>query len=112
MSNLMNQAKALRAAKDAAYAERDRLVAALSKHYPVGSHLCRHEGGDWEDDWRNVVCIHLPTGQATWHIHDSELPWFTHLPMRAAHWDGHSTEEKYRRVNALPYFVPLSQDMD
>jgi hypothetical protein len=90
----------LRTQKDAAYAERDRLVAALSKQFRA--HLCRHEGADWEDDWRNIVCIHLPTGQATWHIHDSEVPWFAHLRMDGAHWDGHSTEEKYRRLDALP----------
>jgi hypothetical protein len=88
-----------RDARNAAYAERDRLVAALSKCFP--SHLTRHEGDDWEDDWRNIVCIHLPAGQATWHIHDSELPWFTHLNLQAAHWDGHSTDEKYQRLADL-----------
>ncbi len=88
----------LRAQKNAVYAERDQLIAALSKLFP--SHLAYHEG-DWEDDWRNIVCIHLPTGQATWHIHDSELPWFGHLDGGEAHWDGHSTEEKYQRLAAM-----------
>jgi hypothetical protein len=84
----------------ATYRERDQLVAALSKQYE--SHLSRHEG-EWEDDWRWIVCVHLPTGQATWHIHDSELPLFDHLigTARASHWDGHSTDEKYERLNAL-----------
>lgn len=86
---------------DEVYAERDQLVAALSKCFPA--HLCRHEGEGWEDDWRNIVCIHLPTGQATWHIHDSELGWFEHLRKTYSHWDGHSTEEKYRRLAALKY---------
>ena len=86
------------AMRDAVYRERDALVAALSKVFPA--HLARHQG-DWEDDWRNIVCIHLPTGQATWHIHDSELIMFGHLRMERDHWDGHSTKEKYRRVNAL-----------
>jgi hypothetical protein len=90
----------LRRQKDSAYAERDRLVAALSKVFPA--HLARHVGEEpWEHDWRNVVCIHLPAGHATWHIHDSELPWFTHLDMEAAHWDGHGTEETYARLAAL-----------
>lgn len=80
------------------YAERDKLVSALSKQFP--SHLCTHEG-EWEDDWRNIVCVHLPTGQATWHIHDSELAWFTHLSKQDNHWDGHTTDEKYERVLAL-----------
>lgn len=88
-------------AKNQAYTERDQLVAAISKCFP--SHLCRHPDSDieWEDDWRWIVCIHLPTGQATWHIHESELPWFSHLERKSNHWDGHSTEEKYRRLAAL-----------
>src|SRR5438309_1507704 len=84
--------------RDNAYRERDQLVAALSKQFDA--HLATHTGY-WEDDWRNIVCIHLPTGQATWHIHDSELAMFSHLDRADDHWDGHSTEEKYRRLNAL-----------
>lgn len=87
----------LRAAKDSAYGERDRLVAALSKCFP--SHLARHVGEDREDDWRNIVCVHLPTGQATWHIHDSEMPWFAHLGWDLnCEWDGHTTATKYERL--------------
>lgn len=82
------------------YAERDRLVAALSKVFP--SHLARHTGDAWEDDWRTIVCIHLPTGQATWHVHDSERPWFAHLAEEPDHWDGHSTGEKYARLEQIP----------
>jgi len=90
------------------YSERNRLVSALSKLFE--SHLCRHPNSDtsWEDNWRNIVCIHLPTGQATWHIHDDDLLLFAHLvqqdEVRGAtpnHWDGHTTEEKYKRLAAL-----------
>ncbi len=85
---------------NAVYRERDQLVAALSKFVP--SHLARHDGDDWEDEWRNIVCVHLPSGLATWHIHDSELPLFEHLGATTRnHWDGHSTEEKYRRLSTL-----------
>lgn len=90
----------LEGAKNAAYSERDQLVAALSKCFP--SHLMLHDAEDWEDDWRSIVCINLPTGQATWHIHDSELSWVEHLSFRPQDWDGHDTPEKYRRLNALP----------
>lgn len=83
---------------DAVYQERDQLVAALSKIYPA--HLSWHEG-EWEDGWRNIVCIHGPTGQLTWHIHDDEVPLFAHLTAEPGHWDGHSTEEKYQRLNAI-----------
>ncbi len=37
----------------------------------------------------------------TWHIHDSEYGWFSHLQKSEGHWDGHSTEEKYKRLGAL-----------
>ena len=87
------------AAKDAAYHERDQLVGLISKIYP--SHLTHHEGADWEDNWRNIVCVHLPTGQATWHIHTSELSLFDHLRVEESHWDGHATKEKYERVNRV-----------
>lgn len=94
------------AARDMAvvYAERDRLVAALSKLFPAS--LGRHPQEEpWEDDWRWIVFIDLPTGQVSWHMHDSELPWFAHLlppnepPERK--WDGHTTEEKYERLSKL-----------
>lgn len=98
------EVKRLREAKDSAYAERNKLVAALSKVFP--SSLERHPDIDrtWEDDWRWIVMFDLPTGQVSWHIHDSELGMFGHLPReRSTHhsWDGHTTEEKYDRLQAL-----------
>lgn len=95
--------------KDSAYSQRDRLVAALSKQFP--SYLSRHIG-EWEEDWRNIVYINLPTGQASWHIHDSELPWFSHLQAFGPEWDGHSDEEKHRRIEALPTGVSLRAALD
>ena len=87
-------------ATDPVYRERDQLVAALSKLFPA--HFANHDDADWEDEWRNIVCIHLPTGQVTWHIHVSEVPLFGHLTIGSNHWDGHDTPEKYRRLNELP----------
>lgn len=86
---------------DEVYRERDRLVSALSKVYP--SHLAWHEGDPgWSDDWRNIVCVHLPTGQATWHVHLGEVSsLFGHLAVGENHWDGHSTGEKYARLAAV-----------
>jgi hypothetical protein len=87
-------------AKNEAYTERNKLVCLLSKVFPAW--LERHPvtDKDWEHDWRNIVFIQLPTGQASWHIHDSEARWFDHLKMDFSKnsWDGHTTEEKYRRV--------------
>lgn len=85
-------------AKDNAYSERDHLVAALSKCFP--SWLGRHEG-EWEDDWRWIVYINISIGQVSWHIHDSELPLFSHLQIGPEKWDGHTTEEKYQRMEDL-----------
>jgi hypothetical protein len=95
-------AEELRKQKDAAYAERDKLVAALSKVFPAC--LGRHadDGQPWDEDWKWVVYIVLPTGQVSWHIHDSEVPMFSHLRRDPAFpWDGHTTEEKYERLAAL-----------
>lgn len=89
-----------KAALNAVYAERNALVCALSKVWP--SHLALHpDDPEWERDWMHIVCIHAPCGQLTWHIHDSEVPQYEHLEIKPADWDGHSTEEKYRRLAAL-----------
>lgn len=91
----------MREAKDSAYTERNSVVAFLSSIYP--SHLCVHDPNDTdlEDEWRTIVCIHSPCGQLTWHLHDNHVPLFDHLEMDHSHWDGHSTEEKYRRLAEL-----------
>ncbi len=93
--------------KDQAYKERDMVLAlaasaidALAPQGVVKAWLGRHQEDDpnWEDDWRNVVFIQLPTGQLSWHIHDSELPWFAGLSRDSRPWDGHTTEQKYQRL--------------
>lgn len=95
-----------KASKDNAYSERNNLVAFLSRLYP--SHLCRHSEEDktWEDDWRWIVCIHSPQGQLTWHLHDSDIYKFRHLVKVEDHWDGHTTEEKYKRLAVLSALEP------
>lgn len=88
-------------AKDVAYSERDRCVQALSVAFP--SYLTRHPDSDllWETEWRWIVVVDLPTGQASWHIHDSERSWFNHLQVRGNQWDGHTTKEKHARIAKL-----------
>lgn len=90
-----------KAFKDIAYYERNQLVSVLSKLFE--SHLCRHpeEDKSWEDDWRWIVCIHAPTGQLTWHIHDTDKQYFEHLKIKDNHWDGHNTKEKYDRLSQI-----------
>jgi hypothetical protein len=95
----------LTASRDEVYHERNMLVAFLTTCY--GAHLMRHpETEPWEADWRWIVCVHTPCGQMTWHIHDSELPLFMHVPSSRPDndWDGHTTAEKYERLAALTTF--------
>jgi len=96
LTNKLNQT-----GKDLAYFERDMLVSLLSKIYP--SYLTKHPESDteWEKDWRNIVVINSPTGQLSWHIHDSELPFFTHLEQDSNRWDGHTNLTKYIRIGNI-----------
>lgn len=108
--SLEDQVWELRDGKTVAYSERDRVVCALSKLLP--SHLERHPDSDtnWEDDWRWIVFVQFPTGQASWHIHDLELVWFDHLERKGGNsWDGHSTSEKYARIERFEKIGALIQ---
>ena len=92
--------KELVARKDAAYTERNQLVAVLSKIYPSGVAKTAIEG--WSEDWHNCVYIDTPVGQCSWHFHDSQAGLFAHLGPYTKPWDGHTTEEKYERLASLP----------
>lgn len=85
--------------KDGAYLERNQVVAALAKCFPSGVALTAIDG--WSEDWHGCVYIDLPTGQVSWHFHDSQAYLFDGLPAYGGTWDGHDTPEKYRRVAAL-----------
>lgn len=94
--------------KDNAYSERNKLVCLLTKLFPssIEDHVLK-EGEPWDEEWRKVIFIDLPTGQCTWHIHRDELPMFAHLTSQGRIWDGHTTEEKYKRI-ANMYLRPWS----
>jgi hypothetical protein len=102
----------MEARKDAAYLERNQVVAALARCFPSGVARTAIEG--WSDDWHGCVYVDLPTGQASWHFHDSHAHLFAALPPYAKPWDGHDTPEKYRRLasiagpGATP--VPLNEE--
>lgn len=68
----------MEARKDAAYLERNRLVALLSTLFPAGRARTAIDG--WSEDWHGCVYINLPTGQVSWHYHDSQAHLFAHLP--------------------------------
>lgn len=81
---------------DAAYSERARLVAFLSRVYPS------HWAEDPESPGWPVICVHSPAGQLCWHIGPNDVHLFPpDLDTRANDWDGHSTEEKYGRLARL-----------
>lgn len=101
ISQLRREISEMRVSKDAAYEERNRLVAALASLYPAGLKRTNIEG--WDAEWHGCVYIDLPTGQASWHYHDSQAHLFDGLPPYAGEWDGHTTEEKYCRVAALRF---------
>jgi hypothetical protein len=97
--------------RDVAYTERNRLVAALARLLSQGPErtgppvawLAGHDRADasWDPEWRTIVFIDGPTGQLSWHLHDSDVPLFDGLPRGPNSWDGHSTPEKYERVAKL-----------
>lgn len=99
IDRLTAERDALVAAKDGAYLERNQLVALLSKVFPAGKKQTAIEG--WSEDWHGCVYIDLPTGQASWHYHDSQAYLFDHLPEYQGVWDGHTTDEKYERIAAI-----------
>lgn len=90
--------------KNLAYWERNQLVAYLSKLYP--SWLEKHPAEDtsWLEEWRTIVFVETPEGQCSWHIHDSELDYFGHLPWKeGSSWDGHSRRLKYERLQNVQF---------
>lgn len=102
------EAKLANEAKNAAYRERNQLVALLARLYPSGIAQTPIEG--WDPAWHGCVYIDLPTGQASWHFHTSEAHLFADLPPYAGSWDGHTTEEKYQRVAALAAYQAEAPD--
>ena len=81
---------------DAAYTERNHLVALLSKIYPAGKARTAIEG--WSPEWHGCVYIDFPWGQASWHYHDRDAGLFNHLEPYRGSWDGHTTEAKYELI--------------
>jgi hypothetical protein len=97
----------LESQKNNAYSERSKVVAALARlinanvWFKACVGVAQHDPNDttWESDWRTILVIELPTGQITWHFPDSEKSLLEGLPVIDNYqWDGHTTEEKYKRL--------------
>jgi len=89
----------LAAERDGAYRERAQVVALLAAHYPaVITRATDIPEGGW-----HLLYLDLAGRQCSWHIAPRDLYLFDHVPVvdlgdPRARWDGHSTEEKYRRI--------------
>lgn len=81
------------------YRERAHLVAHLAAIYPATM------GADPEAPAWPVVTIWLPTGPACWHIALADLNLFSHVPPGRNGWDGHTTDEKYERLDQWTKFL-------
>jgi hypothetical protein len=95
----------LRMKHDNLFAERNILVAVLSKIFP--SVIAYHSPDEQGDDGGNltseyVVYLRLPTGQVSFHVGaDARQSWFEHLQLATVPvWDGHTTDMKWDRVVA------------
>ena len=92
----------------AVYRERAALVAFLARQFP--SYITTDSG---TPDWP-VVIIETPKGQMSWHIAREDMPLFNGTQIEASDevkWDGHTTEEKYERLQQLTQDAPLTFDM-
>ncbi|MBD2201573.1 hypothetical protein H6G33_09460 [Calothrix sp. FACHB-1219] len=103
--NLAREVNILKEDKNYIYRERNILLAFLCNIlYSADPSIVERwlhpvEDKDWEEDWRNIIVIQLnEEEQYSWHIHDSELYLFHWLPLRENKWNGHTTEDKYRRI--------------
>lgn len=82
------------------YRERAHLVAHLTALFP--HHATLADADPTTPGWP-VATIETPAGQMSWHISPDDTDLFAHMPRTAAGipWDGHSTQEKYERLQAL-----------
>src|SRR3990167_3266730 len=90
--------------------ERNRLLSLLSALYPAS--LEKHQPeNEAAQGWSWLVIIDFPTGQCSWHIQDSELPFFDHLERNVGRkWDGTEEEGKYWRIEALRRLIIIRSE--
>lgn len=86
--------------KDQAYLERNHLVAMLARLYPSGIRATNIPG--WSPDWHGCVYIDLPSGQISYHYHDSHSYLFADLPPYTKEWDGHDKNTVHARLKSTP----------
>jgi hypothetical protein len=90
----------------AVYRERAHLVAYLAAVHPSAL------GIDPDEPDRPVVYIETDAGQLSWHLAPDDLPLFAHVPRSAPGglWDGHTTEQKYARLDNPTRTIAARED--
>jgi hypothetical protein len=105
INELMDTVERLKESLDGVYAERNLLIALVAKlslqmGYTVG--IGKDNDPDIGPEWKNIIYVEIPhygrTEQLSWHLHQNEMINFKNVPLYSRIWDGHSTEEKYRRI--------------
>lgn len=86
---------------DAAYRERNALVAGLIRVGGFRAEIVM--APDTEGWW--IVYVETPAGQLSWHVSPDDMDLFSDWPVafgtHRSPWDGHTTDEKYRRLARL-----------
>jgi hypothetical protein len=94
--------------KNEAYRQRDYLVAALARLFPSGKQLqpadLHTDIPGWDSKWHGCCFIDLPSGQISYHYHDSQAFLFEDLPPYSKEWDGHDKEKVHSRLIALGHW--------
>ena len=92
---------------DAAYHERNAVVAALIR---TNGWRCWITAADDAPGWW-LVYAETPAGQVSWHVSNDDVDLFSSwVPVTIeTGWDGHTTEEKYRRLARLRS-TPTAED--
>ena len=94
VADFLNAAYA--AGRAGAYSERNYLVALLARLFPSGVRNTDIPG--WDAEWHGCVYIDLPSGQISYHYHDSEAHLFAGLPPYAQEFDGHDKATVHTRL--------------
>lgn len=84
---------------DGVYLERTRCTLALAR---AAQALGHHAGfaADLDAPGWPVLLIDLPTGQVSWHVRAEDRATAPDLGSYEGAWDGHTTGEKYSRLDA------------
>ena len=80
---------------DKVYEERNRVIALLCRLFPSKVVL------ECETPGYHVLYVDTAQGQLSWHFPETDLHLFSGIPTGEVKWDGHDTDEKYRRLALL-----------